>query len=170
MATPAPPSVLKPYERSARRDLRYWAMLLVGLGFAWAGSTIDPATNCDSSGECAPWLVPIAKWIGIGFSMSALGMLWVNPRRGSRIAPETGELTWWKNSVSSGGDKGQIHPERIGRIRIVSQSDGDDEVHLYDLDGQRQPHFDCEVIPWPYERWARALGAAWPHIVVETDD
>jgi len=168
MADDIPPA---PFERSARRDLRFWAMLAVGIGFAWAGSTIDPATNCDSSGACAPWLVPVAKWMGIGLSMTALGFLWANPRRGSRFDDRSGELVWWQNRVTgSPGDSGRIRPDRISRIRIVSQSEGQDEVHLYDAQGERLAFFDGEVIPWPYQGWAERLARAWPHIVVESDD
>ena len=29
------------YERTARRDLRYWALLAIGLVFLWAGLTVD---------------------------------------------------------------------------------------------------------------------------------
>ena len=119
------------YERNARTSLQYWALLALGLFFAWAGSTIDPLTNCSDDGECAPWLV------------------------------------WWQNRLASGeGDAGRIHPSRISKIRIVSDSDSD-AVHLYDLNGERQPFFDTEVIPWPYDKWADGLAAQWPHIQVE---
>ncbi|QGP80867.1 hypothetical protein [Sphingobium sp. CAP-1] len=156
------------YERSARGSARYWAMLAVGLAFAWAGSSIDPLTNCSEDGECAPWLVPLAKWMGIVFAAAAAGHLWVNPRRGSAIDPESGDLLWWQNRLAgSPGDYGRIHPSRIGRIRILSDSDSD-SIHLYDLDGARLPYFDTEVIPWPYDRWAARLAAQWPHIRVET--
>jgi hypothetical protein len=159
---------LKNYERSARTDLRIWLLFLVGCGFAYAGAVIDPATNCDDSGDCAPWLVSIALWMGIAFATAGLGALIFNPRRGSRIDLETGDLIWWQKRLGSArGDEGRIHPSRIGRIRIVSQSDSDDEVHLYDVDGARQHYFDSEVVPWPYERWARAMAVRWPHIRID---
>jgi hypothetical protein len=168
MTATARSAALKPYERSARRDIRIWLILLVGFAFAWVGSTIDPATNCSESGECAPWLVPIAKWVGIGALLISLSQLWVNPRRGSKLDPATGDLIWWQRRVGDkSGDEGRIHPSRIGRILIVRESEGNDGVHLYDLEDQRQPYFDSEVIPWPNERWAERLADEWPHIVVE---
>ena len=155
------------YERNARTSLQYWALLALGLFFAWAGSTIDPLTNCSDDGECAPWLVPVAKWIGIVVALAGAGHLWVNPRRGSRIDTQSGDLVWWQNRLATGeGDAGRIHPSRISKIRIVSDSDSD-AVHLYDLNGERQPFFDTEVIPWPYDNWADGLAAQWPHIQVE---
>lgn len=155
------------YERSARTSLHYWALLALGLVFAWAGSTIDPLTNCSEDGECAPWLVPVAQWMGFAAALAGVGHLWVNPRRGSRIDADSGDLIWWQNRLASWeGDGGRIHPSRIGRVRIISDSDSD-EVHLYDLNGERQAFFDTDVIPWPYDRWADRLAAQWPHIVVE---
>lgn len=156
------------FERSARATLRYWAMLAVGLLFAWAGATIDPLRNCSADGECAPWLVPVAHWMGVAFAAGGAAMLWANPRRGSCIEPETGDLIWWQNRLAtSPGDCGRIHPSRIGHIRILSDSDSD-AIHLYDLDGARQAYFDTEVVPWPYPRWAERLAAQWPHIRIET--
>ena len=52
-------------------------------------------------------------------------------------------------------------------IAIVSQSDSMDEVHLYDLAGERQHYFDGEVIPSPFEGWAKTLAEAYPHIQVD---
>lgn len=157
------------FEKSARRDLRFWLLLVVGALFTFAGSVVDPATNCDESGtECAPWLVPIAKWMGIAFGTLALTQLLFNPRRGVRIDPATGDLVWWQKRMGEAtGDTGRIHPSRIGRIAIIRNSESDDDVHLYDLNGVRQHYFDNEVIPWPYDRWAKALAERWPHIAVE---
>jgi hypothetical protein len=161
-------SEIKPFERSARRDIRWWMLVLVSMVFVYAGSVVDPAQNCDESGNCAPWLVPIAKWMGVVFGLLGAAHLWANPRRGSRIDPATGDLVWWQERFGmSGGKQGRIHPSRIGEIRIVAQSETIDEVHLYDLAGERQAHFDGEVIPAPFERWARALAAAYPKIKVD---
>ena len=52
------------YSRSARGDLRAWAMFVVGAIFVFAGLTIDPQDNCNDAGECAPWLVPVAFVLG----------------------------------------------------------------------------------------------------------
>lgn len=162
---------IPPYRRSARTDYRMWLLLVFGTVFFWAGSVIDPADNCSEDGECAPWLVPLAQGMGaLVAAAAALNML-ANPNRGSFVEPITGDLVWWQGRVgSAGGDEGRIHPSRIGKIRIVRQEDSDDAVHLYDLDGDRLFWFDEEVIPWPYERWAGRLAAAWPHIAVEVVD
>lgn len=159
------------YSRSARGDLRIWAMALIGLVFVYAGSTIDPASNCSSDGDCAPWLVPVAKWLGVAFALSGLCLLAANPRRGSMIDPDTGDLVWWQRRVgSASGDGARIHPSRISLIRIVRDSDSADQVHLYDRDGVRQPFFDSEVVPWPQDRWVERLRSDWPHIRVEVKD
>jgi hypothetical protein len=163
---------ISPYRRSARTDYRMWLLLAFGLFFFWAGGAIDPARNCSEYGrECAPWLVPLAQGFGALVALGAgLNML-ANPNRGSFIDPATGDLVWWKGRVGArGGDEGRIHPSRIARLRIVRQDEGDDEVHLYDLDGDRLFWFDQEVIPWPYERWAERLAARWPHIEIERVD
>jgi hypothetical protein len=160
------------YRRSARTDFRMWLLLAFGLFFFWAGSMIDPADNCSEDGrECAPWLVPLAQGMGAIVALGAgLNML-ANPNRGSFIDPATGDLVWWQGRIGArGGDEGRIHPSRISRLRIVRQDDSDDEVHLYDLEGNRLFWFDREVIPWPYERWAGRLAARWPHIEVDRGD
>jgi hypothetical protein len=163
-------SEIQPYGHCARRDLRWWMLLLVGGGMFWAGLMVDPAKNCDSSGQqCAPWLVPVAIVIGGVFGLLGAARLVTNPRQGSRIDPATGDLVWWQERFgTSGGKEGRIHPSQIGRISIVSQSDDMDEVHLYDLAGERQHYFDGEVIPSPFEAWARKLAAAYPHIKIDT--
>ncbi|PKP86995.1 MAG: hypothetical protein CVT78_07525 [Alphaproteobacteria bacterium HGW-Alphaproteobacteria-17] len=165
MADPLFPS----YRRSARSDFRLWLLLAVGALFFCAGSTIDPADNCSADGrECAPWLVPLAQGMGALFTLGAGLALLANPNRGSRIDPSTGELIWWQGRIgASGGDEGRIHPSRIGRVRIVRQDDSADEIHLYDLAGDRLFWFDAEVVPWPPDRWAAQLTARWPHIEVE---
>lgn len=157
------------YRRSARSDVRMWMVLIVGIVFLWAGSTIDPAANCSEDGrDCAPWLVLVAQGLGALFALGAALNMLANPRRGSAIDPATGDLMWWQARIGSkGGDEGRIHPAQIGKVRIIRQDDSDDAVHLYDVDGNRQAWFDEEVIPWPYDRWAARLAARWPHIEVE---
>jgi len=169
-ATPASDDIPH-YERSARTDYRIWLLFLVGMAFAVTGSLVDPAQNCNDSGECAPWLVPVAKWMGVIFALGAGGQLLGNPRRGSRLDPETGDLVWWQNRFGvTGNNEGRIHPGKIGRILIAQRDEQDDLVRLYDRDGKAQAFFDNEVIPWPYETWAARLQRRWPHIVVEKKD
>ncbi|WP_151719244.1 hypothetical protein [Gemmobacter serpentinus] len=156
------------YERSARRDLTVWLMLLVGLGFLAAGLSVVPEENCNAAGECAPWLVPVAKWMGAGFALMAAGQLLANPTRGCRIDPESGDLIWWKNrNAAFPGQAGRIAPAQIARITLRRVSEGDDAISLFDQDGQRQFWFDAEVLPWPQDRWLKALVARHPHIKLE---
>lgn len=159
------------YRRSARTDYRMWLLLSVGLIFFWAGSTICPEDNCSEDGrECAPWLVPLAQGLGAIVALGAgLNML-ANPRRGSLFDPATGDLVWWQARIgSAGGDEGRIHVSQIGKLRIVRGDESDDEVHLYDREGNRLFWFDQEVIPWPCERWAEKLKRLAPQIEVVVD-
>lgn len=160
------------YRRSARSDFRMWLLLVFGLIFFWTGSMLRPEDNCSEDGrECAPWLVPLAQGFGALVALGAgLNML-ANPRRGSAIDARTGDLVWWQRRIGkAGGDEGRIHPSRIGKLRIVRRDEQEDEVHLYDLDGNRLFWFDQEVVPWPYDRWAEKLRTAWPHIEIEIVD
>lgn len=107
------------YERSARSDLTAWYMLLVGAGSLFAAFTVDPLENCNSVGECAPWLVPIAGIMGACATAMALGRLLANPRRGYGIDPETGNLFWWKGRTAKHeGDTGSVHTAQIVSIRV----------------------------------------------------
>lgn len=151
-------------QRSARTEVRFWALLIVGLVFSYAGFTVDPESNCVAGGSCAPWLVPVATVIGLGAVAIGLGTLIANPRRGCRYDEALGELLWWQNrTLVHPGDEGRIAPADIGTIRIIRDSDYT-EVHVYDHAGARLPYLDSEVIPWPYERWAERMIARWPHI------
>lgn len=155
------------FERSARTDFRVWALLIVGLIFVYAGYSIDPRDNCDESGNCAPWLVPVAAIMGLAATAGGLGQLWANPRRGSRIDPQRGELIWWNGRTTrSEGDGGQIAFDRIARIDL-GQNREDGHVSLYDQDGERQPYFDQEVIPWPADKWVDHLRHCSPHLIVD---
>lgn len=155
------------WEGSARTDLRYWLLLLVGAVFVYAGFTIEPSTNCNDSGECAPWLVPVAAVMGLGASAIALGTLRANPQRGFKVDPATGELVWWQHRTrTSPGDAGQIAPAEIARIRVVPDSETDD-LHVYDQAGNRVPYLDGEVIRDLAIVWAEKMVARWPHIVLE---
>lgn len=151
-------------QRSARTELRFWALLLVGAAFTYAGFTIDPERNCSAGGGCAPWLVPLATVLGLGTMALALGTLIANPRRGCRYDAEAGELVWWQNrTLLYPGDEGRIAPCEIGRIRVIRDSDYT-EVHVYDREGNRLAYLDSEVIPWPYEGWAERMIERWPQI------
>jgi hypothetical protein len=91
-----------------------------------------------------------------------------NTSRGSRLDPATGDLVWWQNRTRKhAGEHGRIHPSQIGRIRLTKESERADTVHLYNLEGVRQPYFDAEVIPTAIEKWAGRLVARWPHIRFE---
>lgn len=152
---------------SARTELRFWVLLLIGLVFCYASFTIEPASNCSSDGECAPWLVPLAGLMGLGATAIALGTLLANPKRGMMIDPATGELVWWQNGTTlHGSDGGRIAPADIARIVIRRDSEGD-ELHLYDRAGERLPYFDTAVIRGTAEQWAGHAAARWPHIAVE---
>lgn len=159
------------YRRSARTDFRMWLLLAFGLIFFWTGSMLRPDDNCSEGGrECAPWLVLLAQGFGALVGLAALANMLANPRRGSFVDPKTGELVWWQGRIGkAGGDEGRIHPSNIGKLRIVRRDEQEDEVHLYDREGNRLFWFDQEVIPWPYERWAEKLRALAPHIVVEVE-
>jgi hypothetical protein len=157
---------LVPYAITARRDFRFWAMLFVGIMFAWAGYTVDPATNCDDSGNCAPWLVPIAWAIGMLATFCAIALLWHNHERGSYIDIAAGELVWWTSSK----DHAERYPiADISCIRIDLGSDSDD-IHVYHRKGERIGFAGTEVVRWPYQDWAKAIGDRYPHIVIEIRD
>jgi hypothetical protein len=157
------------YTRSARQDVRAWAMFLIGVVFVLTALSVDPQKNCNDAGECAPWLIPIAFVVGGLVGLGGLGQLLANPNRGSRIDPETGDLIWWQNRFGeSGGDEGRINPAQISLIRIRKVDEGSDQIHLYDQDGARLFYFDEEVVPWDLTAWAAAMVERWPHIRIET--
>lgn len=158
------------FETCARRDVRWWALLLVGLAFAYGGFTIDPLANCSEDGECAPWLVPVAAVMGVVAAMGGLAQLLVNARRGSRFDLKANRLEWWQNrTASSPGDSGSVALDQIGRILINRRSE-DAEISLYDLSGQRLHHFDSEVIGWSIDCWVERVQAAMPTIALEVRD
>lgn len=153
------------FDRSARRDLAYYAMGLVGVAFVYAGATVNPAENCSEGGECAPWLVPVAFVMGVVAVFAAIGMLWANPRRGSRVDLATRTLIWWNDELSKGEHR--IPLDLIGTVRVRY---GIDERHIFLFDRQGQPiSFPRDEVT-PYTRredWARALAAQALHIRVE---
>lgn len=158
------------FESSARRDLRWWALLLVGLVFAYCGFTIDPLTNCSEDGECAPWLVPLGAVVGVVAALGGAAQLLVNARRGSRFDLQANQLQWWQNRTAlSPGDSGSIALDQIGRILINRRSE-DADISLYDLSGERLHNFDREVIGWSIDRWAEQVQAVMPSIALEVLD
>lgn len=155
------------FERSARRDLRFWVLLALGLVFLAAGWTVDPQTNCSEGGECAPWLVPVAAVIGLGATLTASGALIANVSRGCRYDPAKRELSWWQGRRGgAGGYGGRISVDCIGHVLLKSDGDGT-SLSLYDRDGARLPHFDEEVMPWPCEWWVERLVREAPDIRTE---
>lgn len=154
---------------SYRRDLRVYAMLLVGAGFVYAGLTVDPATNCDESGrECAPWLVPVALCMGVAFAGAALAMLYANRRWGSRLDLARGQLLWWDNAAAPGTHA--IALEAIARIRVQHPDESEDRLFLYGHDGARIRFPEERAVPYAPAQWARDLAARFPHIEVVEED
>lgn len=155
------------FETSARRDLRPWAMFLIGAVFVYAGLTIDPASNCAENGECAPWLVPLAAVIGAGFCLTGLGQLLSNGARGSRLDAAANRLDWWQNRYPGRpGDNGTIALDQIERILINHQRE-DTSISLYDRQGERLAFFDNEVIGQSAESWAERACELFPSIRIE---
>lgn len=163
-----PSDTVVTFEASARRDVRWWLMALVGAVFLFASQTVRPEDNCSADGECAPWLVPVAGVMGAVVLAGGAGQLLANPRRGSRIDPAAGTLEWWQGRARGWpGDHGAIALADIARIRIQRRDEEADAVSLYDHSGERLPFFDSEVIPWRHEAWAKALVARAPHIEMD---
>ncbi|RYG22786.1 MAG: hypothetical protein EON93_24750, partial [Burkholderiales bacterium] len=148
------------HQTSGRRDFKVYAVLAVGLVFVFAGATIDPATNCDASGECAPWLVPVAFWLGALASLSGAMGLIRNPRRGSRINARTGELMWWNEIHASAS--GSLNLADVAIIRVDASSDSS-TVKLLNGKGELMPFGGVEVVPWRLEAWARGVAKIQPH-------
>ena len=152
------------HQASGRKDLRAYLMLVFGLGFVIAGLAVDPATNCDESGECAPWLVPVAFGMGALFALGGLMGILRNPRRGSRINAVTGELMWWNEIHASAS--GSLMLADVAVIRVDTKSDTS-TVTLLNAQGRSMPFGGTEVITWRLEQWAREVQARFPHIAVE---
>lgn len=150
------------HQTSGRKDFRFYAVLAVGLVFAFAGATIDPATNCDGS-ECAPWLVPVAFWMGVIAAVSGAVGLIRDPRRGSRINARTGELMWWNEVHASAS--GSLNLADVSIIRVDTSSDSS-TVQLLGEKGELLPFGGVEVVPWKLEEWARGVARLQPHIRV----
>lgn len=152
------------HQTSGRKDFRLYAVLAVGLVFVFAGATIDPATNCDASGECAPWLVPVAFWMGVFAALAgAIGLI-RDLRRGSGVNARTGELMWWNEIHSSAS--GSLNLADVSIIRVDTSSDSS-TIKLLGGKGETLPFGGVEVVPWKLEEWARGVARLQPHIRVE---
>lgn len=139
-------------------------LLIVGAMFTGAGMTLDPGQNCNSSGDCAPWLVPIAAVMGLGALIMAIGLLTGNPSRGSIVDVKRNSFTWWEGRIGERArNAGSVPLSRIASMRII-QGDDDDSIHFYDDKGDRLPIPDTEIFPWPFENWAANMVALVPHI------
>ena len=165
MTTTPPPDLS--FERSARRDLRYWTLLVVGAVFAVASLLVEPAANCDAGGMCAPWLVPVGLAVGSLAVIAAGYALVRNVRSGSTIDPATGEFVWWQGRAAGrrGTVEGRIDPARLARLVIARGAD-DDRLEAHDVDGQRLAGLDAEVVSAPLDEWGRRAQARWPHVEV----
>lgn len=152
------------FEQSARRDFVNWVMLAAGLCFAIASLSIAPGDNCDEAGHCHPILVWFGRLFGGLLTVASTVVLIGNRSHGIRFDPESGDLVWWRSrrGAKTSGE-GRIRPSNIARIEITTDTD-DTTVRLIDVDGQVVPGFSGDVLPWPYEVWARRLVARWPRI------
>lgn len=155
------------HQVSGRTDVRFYALLAFGLVFVYAGAVVDPATNCSEDGECAPWLVPVAFWMGVVASLAGLAGIIRNPRRGSRINTRTGELVWWNEAHST--ETRSLHLAAVATIRVDTRSDTS-TLRLYDRQDMLLPFAGAEVVPWRLEEWARGVQKLHPHIRVELAD
>lgn len=159
------------FEKTARRDLRWWMMLVIGAMFLGTAMMVPPQSNCNASGECAPWLIPVAGMMGALALAMAFGQLAANMQRGSKVDFAAGTIEWWQGRTARHpGDHGAIALEDIASIRIQHRDEGANAVSLYDRAGERQAFFDEEVIPWRQEEWARRVIAQVPGIELDLRD
>lgn len=152
---------------SARQELQWWALVLIGAAFIYAGWTLDPQENCGPGGECAPWLVPVAFAMGVIVLPIGLGHLLSNPQRGSRVDFAGRRLYWWQGKESL--DTHSLSLDDVALIKVRA-GDDNDAVFLYDRDYTLLPFPGIEVIPWIYQDWAAALTRHFPHIRLEIED
>ncbi len=152
------------YPQSARTDPRFYIVLLVGAVFIAVAGSVDPAQNCSEIGECAPWAVTIAFWIGWLAVLTAVFQLIRNPRWGSRVDHSKRTLFVWNEFIAKAPMS--IDLDELARVEVKVGMD-DDRIRFYLRDGApvALPGAD-EVIPWPKADWARSLAAHYPHIAV----
>lgn len=151
---------------TARQELQWWLLTLVGAGFIYAGITVDPQSNCSADGECAPWLVPIAFGMGLLAFAMGLGHLIANPHRGSRVDFAARRLYWWQSKEER--DAHSLSLDDVARIKVRA-GDDNDGIFLYDHDGNLLPFPDQGAVPWAYQDWATALTGHFPHIALEIE-
>ena len=153
---------------NSRRDLRVYGLLLVGVVFVYAGLVVDPASNCDASGrQCAPWLVPVAFFMGVAFAGSALAMLVHARKWGSRLDLDTRTLSWWDNAVGPG--ERTIALDDVARIRVQRPDESEDRIFFYTRGGTLL-HIPSERgVPYDAIQWARDLAGHFPHIQVDVE-
>jgi hypothetical protein len=143
-------------------------MFIGGAIFVFAANQVDPATNCDEAGNCAPFLVYLAFGFGAIFAAFGLRLLLLNPNRGSAVDKTAGEFVWWRHRIGdTGGTQGRTNGQNIARIRIAKREESGDGLHIYDQQGERLFLFEASVVPDDVEAWARAMADYWPHIEIE---
>lgn len=153
---------------SARRAPTTYLLLLLGLVFAYGGATIDPASNCDESGrECAPWLVPVAFWVGVVTTLMAAALWLHNPRWGLRVDTVERRLYWWDGRIGAG--LRSVSLDELASIRLASLDDERDVLHFEDGQGQRLPAPSTDLLPANRERWLQALQQRFPHLRVAVE-
>jgi hypothetical protein len=154
------------HSMSGRKDFRSYALLFIGLAFAWAGATIDPAKNCDEGGsECAPWMVPVAFCVGVLGAGSGIAMLIRNKKWGCRVDLVQRRLLWWNTNVSP--ETHSISLDEVSLIKVRLVSDGSDTIFFYDRNGDLISIPKEEIFPHKYEAWVRRIAGNFPHIAVE---
>lgn len=152
------------YSKTARREVRVWAALIIGAGLTWVSFQVDPQLNCDGTGSCNSWVVYIARAMGGFFALSGISLLIGNHPRGSGIDKATGELVWWYGRAEG------LHRHllsNISRIRIDLDSESADEIHIFDKAGDRIAFQGSEAVPWPTEDWAKRIIERYPNIELD---
>ncbi len=156
------------YQSSARKDLKLYAFLLAGILFTYAGTTV-PSENCDESGrECAPWLIPVAFYLGILASTTSFVLLLKNGNWGSKVDLENHHLIWWDTRKYK--EKQHVNFFDIKLIRIKIHSESPDTIQFYDSLGDLLAIPKQEIFPVPLVDWSHALVKNYPHINIEIEN
>jgi len=150
------------YRRNARTSPMYYFTLALGLVFAFAAFTIDPATNCVEY-PCPLWLRGLGGGLGALFALGALGALLKGFEYGSRVDVSRRALIWWEGYPPV--EEHAISMDEIAAIQLDWFSDNR-KLNLLDSQGKRI-HLPDQCIPSQYEEWARLVSQTFPHIVVK---